>query len=92
MSGHYAKYCPNKDKCVICAGSHKVTECELKNKENPTKKCANCDGNHTANYGGCMKMQQEMKIQHVRAYNNLSYRDATIAVKKSEEVVRSGII
>ena len=31
------------------------------------KKCHNCGGNHTANYGGCIKMQLEKKVQYIKA-------------------------
>ena len=77
--GHYASNCTNRNNCVLCSGNHSVKDCP--NKEENSKKCCNCGGNHTASYGGCSKMKIEKKIQQVKAYQGLSYRDAVKAVK-----------
>ena len=81
--GHMASNCPNKDRCVVCAGNHNVRDCNIR--ENERKKCVNCGENHTANYGGCAKMKIEKKAQHVRAFKNISYRDAVKTVRDEQE-------
>ena len=78
--GHFANNCVNQTVSVLCSGQHNVKECPNKNEN--SKKCHNCGENHTANYGGCVKMRQEKKAQHIRAYEGLSYRDAVKAVTK----------
>jgi len=70
--GHNANNCPNKTKCVICSGLHKFQDCP--NKEN--KKCANCGGSHTASFGGCQKMKQQVEVQKIKVKNDISYREA----------------
>ncbi|XP_065219654.1 uncharacterized protein LOC135845118 [Planococcus citri] len=49
--GHTKTYCTRKPKCVKCGLDHETKQCRKK-KENPAK-CANCDGDHTANWRGC---------------------------------------
>lgn len=49
--GHTKNYCLRPYVCVKCAGSHPSSDC-TKSKEEDAK-CANCSGNHTANYRGC---------------------------------------
>ena len=83
--GHSAKYCKNNDVCLICSGRHNLKDCH--NKEDISKrKCANCGENHTSNYKGCRKIQEERQVQHIRAYQNLSYRDAAISVKNRKDI------
>jgi len=49
--GHKADFCNIKDCCVKCAGDHQSRTC-TKDSSLPAK-CANCQGDHSANYGGC---------------------------------------
>ena len=51
--GHTQKMCNHTPRCVKCAGSHSTTECLRKEKSQDVK-CVLCDGNHPANYKGCM--------------------------------------
>lgn len=62
--GHGSRYCTLPPKCVKCGAAHLTGECTLPRKANLGKedtaekakeavKCANCEGNHTANYRGC---------------------------------------
>lgn len=51
--GHGSSNCNIKPKCVRCGECHLTKDCEL-DKNNPeVLKCANCEGNHTANYKNC---------------------------------------
>ena len=78
--GHYASNCHNNDRCVVCSANHNVKDCPVKGTVN--RKCVNCGGNHTANYGGCVTMMHERKVQHIRAFQNVSYRDAVKSLNK----------
>ena len=62
--GHGSRNCTLSPVCVKCGAAHLTGECTLpqkaslgmeNNAENhkPLVKCANCQGNHTANYRGC---------------------------------------
>lgn len=62
--GHGSRFCTLAPKCVKCGDAHLTASCALPRKEFLDKdktaeqqkekvKCANCDGNHTANYRGC---------------------------------------
>lgn len=48
---HTRNYCSKPFKCVKCGKGHPTEEC-VKPREAPAK-CANCEGEHTANYRGC---------------------------------------
>lgn len=49
--GHAAKNCSMKYCCVKCADSHTPGVCPKRKDDKP--KCANCNGDYTANYRGC---------------------------------------
>lgn len=63
---HTMKYCDRAPRCIKCAGSHLSRECTRKEKDENVK-CANCQGNHPANYKGCEVYQQIFK----KAFPNL---------------------
>lgn len=50
---HSSEICKLSPVCVKCSGSHRPSECKIENRSQI--KCANCQGNHTANFGGCPK-------------------------------------
>lgn len=81
--GHDAKNCKRGPKCVFCAGDHLVEVCP--NKNDGQRKCTNCSGNHTANYGGCVHVKNENNVQKLRVMENISYRDA---VKKANDKIQ----
>lgn len=51
--GHTKTYCQLTSVCVACGGKHITKNCPLDKADSNTKKCSNCNGNHTANYRGC---------------------------------------
>ncbi len=57
--GHTKNYCAKSLRCVKCAGNHWTKECTKTIDTKPT--CANCGGEHPANYKGCpvYKKKQE---------------------------------
>lgn len=56
--GHSKNNCMSPDRCIKCAGQHKTSDCEKKDRNTPAK-CALCLGEHPANYKGC-KVYQEI--------------------------------
>ena len=66
--GHTKSYCTLHPVCVACGGLHHTTLCSIKNKKDATlRKCANCGGNHTANYRGCSVYKDlKARISHQR--------------------------
>lgn len=82
--GHGMKYCNLPPQCVKCGKKHSTSACNLPKKaallsdpavtQRNNVKCANCGGNHTANFKGCpsradyLKKQQELK-QRLQAKN-----------------------
>ena len=87
--GHNAIECKSKARCLLCAGGHEFRNCPKKTNDQPvaSMKCANCNGDHAANYGGCPRVKTAKKVEEVRAKNKLSYRDAAMAVKSNKEKV-----
>lgn len=50
--GHGSQYCNQNPRCVKCTGFHLTKDCKIKRGEDKVQ-CANCNGEHTANYSGC---------------------------------------
>lgn len=69
--GHSRNYCYRTPRCVKCAGEHLTKNCERKER-NKNVKCVNCQGNHPANYRGCLvaKEIQRRKFPPLRSKQN----------------------
>ena len=76
--GHNANVCRSRSVCATCSAHHKTAECPQVSLPLSEKsfKCTNCHENHSANYGGCPKIQVAKKVEKYRAELRLSYRDA----------------
>lgn len=72
--GHGSRHCNLPPKCVKCGEEHFTERCTLPRKtslgdnDNAQKhkslvKCANCQGNHTANYRGCAARKNYIEEQ-----------------------------
>lgn len=62
--GYTRTYCNNHPRCVRCGENHRTDTC-TKSRDLPAK-CALCNGNHPANYRGCLvfnNLQQLRKKQ-----------------------------
>ena len=85
--GHNAEQCRSKPRCVVCGENHMVRDCPSRvNSQGRLESqlhCANCQGNHTANYGGCKFMKQAQRVEEVRTRQRVSYRDAVATVRAS---------
>ena len=53
--GHTKTYCNHRPRCVKCGEYHETSSC-LKTRDTPAK-CANCAGQHPANYRGCQTLK-----------------------------------
>ena len=81
---HIAKDCQSAQKSVRCAGSHKLSECPVKDKTSLKLKCSHCDGEHLAASKECPKFKDQIKVQADKAkarqeklQNNLVVRRIT---------------
>lgn len=65
--GHTKNHCNKVPRCVKCAKNHLTINCEKPN--NTRAKCANCNGDHPANYRGCTvaKEAQALRKQQKKA-------------------------
>ncbi|KAF2346676.1 hypothetical protein FHG87_022567, partial [Trinorchestia longiramus] len=57
--GHSAAFYRSAPRCVVCSGPHTSNECN----KTTEQICCNCGGNHTANYGGCIKIKQAKEVE-----------------------------
>lgn len=62
LYGHTKNYCSLTPRCVRCQGSHLSAQCEKPKQAPPV--CANCGGEHPANYKGC-----EFYLNHIQQRN-----------------------
>lgn len=67
--GHSKSHCRHPSRCVKCGDNHITNEC-VKPKEDNAK-CANCGGDHTANFRGCptAKSYAQMVKRHTKKPN-----------------------
>ena len=76
--GHTRTYCRKSPKCVKCAENHSTEECK-KPKKNKAK-CANCSGDHTANWKGCdtyQKIQKNFSSRTTSAIDRIREKPVT---------------
>jgi len=60
--GHTKGFCNSKERCVKCAGDHPTLSCPRKTKSENVKYVL-CEGNHPANYKGCM-IYKDLQERH----------------------------
>lgn len=88
--GHSKNFCHRNPKCVKCGEDHASSSC-TKPRESKGQ-CANCRGDHTANYKGCPIFKEKLNSQHKPRLNivdrmkerslvvpHATYADKTIA-------------
>lgn len=74
MFGHTQSRCTAAPKCVKCGKGHHSDDCE-KPRDAPAT-CANCNGQHTANYRGCVKHPDNARINNRSVPTAQPVRDA----------------
>ena len=60
--GHSQNYCRQLPRCVKCGENHHSKACTKPKEEKG--RCANCKGEHTANYKGCRIYQEKLHQQN----------------------------
>ena len=85
--GHTQNFCMKEPRCVKCAGKHLTPEC--KNPKNAPVKCANCKGDHPANYRGCEIAKRIQLMRNENTKNKLS-RNNTNRITKEKSFVTPG--
>ena len=73
--GHTKSYCWYPNRCVKCNQAHETSSCK-KPKETPPK-CVLCDGDHPANYKGCM-VYRDLKNKTFPPLRSKSQRNETL--------------
>lgn len=74
--GHAQRYCHGQLKCVKCAGDHYSTTCSRDRNCSEPPTCANCGGNHTANYRECFYCPDSEEYKQNRV-KRLKYKTET---------------
>jgi hypothetical protein len=76
--GHSSKRCGAREKCVYCAGNHRLSECPKEQ-----IKCANCDGTHTSSYSKCPRLVEAKEVNDIRVGHKLTFREAVLRHRTS---------
>lgn len=56
--GHTKAFCAHTPKCIKCGNKHETIQC----RKTVNDKCANCQGEHTANYWKGCPIYKEKKL------------------------------
>jgi len=83
--GHTKSYCTLRSVFVACGELHTSPKCELKNAPN-SKKCGNCEEDHTANYRGCPVYTEFKNRINQRVSTTRSQHTVLIPSKSTPEV------
>lgn len=75
--GHAQRYCHGQLKCVKCAGDHYTTTCPRERNSSEPPTCANCGGNHTANYRECFFCPESVEYKQ-NLLNKLKHKQDTL--------------
>lgn len=98
---HSSDMCKLKPVCLKCSGEHNISDCPVKDREGI--KCANCSGNHTANFGGCPMNPKNLpsnRVQTFRTANtfvnkhvkqNISFSDSLKGKNEANSIPNSAI-
>lgn len=70
--GHTKTYCNYPSRCVRCGDFHQSSDCS--NSRDAPPKCALCQGNHPANYKGCL-VYKEIQRRKKPSSNNVFLSD-----------------
>ena len=72
--GHLARYCRfDVSRCPICSDNHGKRDCPVKNSsDQSTRKCSNCQGNHSASSPECHIFVKERKLVLLMVTHDIS--------------------
>lgn len=71
--GHIGRTCENEERCLTCGENHINSKDE---KCTSTKKCINCQGEHSTLDGSCPSFVRHASIIKVMAVDNISFSEA----------------
>jgi len=78
---HVAKHCQRKERCGICAGEHKQTECT----QHQQPKCAACGGPHPAMSPNCPRYTLAKAATSISVREGVLYSDALRTARIQEK-------
>lgn len=81
--GHTQKFCHRQPRCVKCALAHRTSDCPRKERSDNVK-CVLCEGNHPANYKGCIVYQELQKKTYPNPYHKRLHRYVDERVQNPE--------
>jgi len=93
--GHVSKECNHEFRCVKCAGNHSPGCCKRNNRDDESVplKCANCQGNHPANFTECESRKAYMKsLKKSPSASKVAQTNGTTTVvhkKPQDETIKS---
>lgn len=85
--GHNASDCKSKPRCMLCSEQHASNSCPYRDEgrvPDRVLKCANCQGNHSSNYGGCCQIKRAREVEKIRATRGVTYKDALVMSGRGE--------
>ena len=92
---HTQNYCKRRPRCVKCGKNHETASCVKPKSDAPT--CANCGGDHTANYRQCpvavaaaKAYKEKIKGAKSRAGHDNQPRDTTLISAHKPSTSRTG--
>lgn len=89
--GHTQKFCHRQSRCVKCAGYHHTADCPRKERSDKVK-CILCDGNHPANYKGCIVYKELQNVKFPSTYSkNQKSKRSDYVIKNSQTDTESKI-
>ena len=83
IGDHHASSCTNEQKCVLCSGPHRKSECKAKKE---SFKCANCDGTHASWSHECPRMQEAIKMKKTPTMAQVA--SATVTPAHLQQVIQ----
>lgn len=90
--GHTKNNCHKGPRCVKCGQEHLTVDCKKPKEVRP--KCANCQGEHTASYRGCMvAIEMQKKKDELQKKNNkvITQSNKSNAVRIDSGVRQPGV-
>lgn len=90
--GHTKHYCHHQARCVKCAEFHETSACKRTTRDRNVL-CVLCDGNHAANYKGCViyKELQKKRFPPLRNDDNENADNKSPSTSGHSPKVRPGV-
>ena len=83
--GHKADYCNSRPRCPKCGKAHSRRDCTTDTTVVTNRRCANCNGQHKATWGGCQIVKNERQIMKIRLNEEVPRHEAKNIWKVREE-------